>query len=110
MSDPSITTEDGKRRVTATATLVYEPAHPTKPTEESTRFRMTAPLGPIEAEQALAQYAGTDAPPSCKILLAKLRAILKGDRNFSLTTDPELDYDDAAELQLLLERLNARLE
>ncbi|MBI3246550.1 MAG: tetratricopeptide repeat protein [Deltaproteobacteria bacterium] len=50
LSDPAITTVDGKRRVTATATLVYEPAHPTAPTVESQRFHLTAPLGPIETE------------------------------------------------------------
>jgi len=50
LSDPAITTVDGKTRVSATATLVYEPAHPTAPTVESQRFHLTAPLGPIETE------------------------------------------------------------
>jgi hypothetical protein len=40
-----------------------------------------------------------------KVLLPKLRAILKGARDPSLADDPALDYDDAAELKLLLEDL-----
>jgi tetratricopeptide (TPR) repeat protein len=59
------------------------------------------------AEQELACYEGVDVPLSFKILLAKLHAILKGDRDPALANDPELYYADAAELQLLLEKLNA---
>jgi tetratricopeptide (TPR) repeat protein len=59
-----------------------------------------------ELEQILAQVVNTDIPLQRKVLLARLRTILKGDRNLSLASDPELDYTDAAELQLLLERLN----
>jgi hypothetical protein len=40
-------------------------------------------------------------------MLPKLHAILHGDRNPALAADPALDYDDAAELLLLLERLGA---
>src|SRR5690349_20563919 len=43
LSDPAIVTVDGKRQVTATATLIYEPAHPNAPTVESQRFHLTAP-------------------------------------------------------------------
>jgi hypothetical protein len=50
LRDPHIQTIEGKRRVTATATLVYEPADPTVPRVESRRFTFTAPLGPIEAD------------------------------------------------------------
>jgi hypothetical protein len=50
LSDPAMTTEDSKRRVTATATLVYEPAAPGMRSVESTRFALTAPLGLIEAD------------------------------------------------------------
>lgn len=57
------------------------------------------------AEQELSKYAGTDAPSRLQVLLAKLRAILEGNRDPTLTNDPDLEYDDAAELQLLLERL-----
>ena len=38
-------------------------------------------------------------------MIPKLQAILDGDRNAALAADPELYYDDAAELRLLLERL-----
>lgn len=50
LTDAEIRTEDGKGRVTATASLVYEPADPTARPVESTRFRFTTPLGPIEAD------------------------------------------------------------
>ena len=46
-----------------------------------------------------------DLPAGLKALLPKLQAILHGARDPSLATDPDLDYDDAAELQLLLEHL-----
>jgi tetratricopeptide (TPR) repeat protein len=48
---------------------------------------------------------GADASPQSKALLAKLQAILGGDRNLSLAEDPQLSYQRAAELQLLLESL-----
>jgi len=51
LSDPKIETLDGKRRATATATLVYDPANTAAPRIESKRFRFTAPLGPIEGEE-----------------------------------------------------------
>jgi tetratricopeptide (TPR) repeat protein len=59
-----------------------------------------------EAEQRLAELA-EDAPPWGKALLAKLHAILRGDRDPALADDPELHYSDAVELQLLLEGLSA---
>ncbi len=40
-----------------------------------------------------------------KPLIPKLQAVLRGERDPSLAADPDLDYDDAAELQLLLEHL-----
>ncbi len=51
LSDPEIQTDEGKRRPTATATLVYYPANSTAREVESRRFNFTAPLGPIEAEE-----------------------------------------------------------
>ena len=57
-------------------------------------------------QQALAQLAnapGTDAED--KLLYAKLQTILSGDRNPALATDPNLSYEFAVELQLLLEGL-----
>ena len=74
-------------------------------------YRMVAdaiPQGKTEAvEQELSKYGGADASSSHKVLLTKLHAILKGDRDPALASDPELNYAGAAELQLLLERLNA---
>lgn len=58
-----------------------------------------------EAEQALEQFMGTNDEPWVKILLPKLMLILKGEWTAAILEDPQLDYDDAAELQLLLEKL-----
>ena len=44
-------------------------------------------------------------PPHLNALVAKLQSLLAGDRNPALATDPELNYMDAAEVQLLLESL-----
>ena len=49
--DPRIETFDGKRRATATATVIYEPANPGSRRVESKRFKFTAPLGPIETNE-----------------------------------------------------------
>ncbi len=48
-----------------------------------------------------------DLPAYMKPLLPKLRAILAGSRDPALAADPALDYDDAAELLLLLDHLTA---
>ncbi len=61
-----------------------------------------------EAEQTLAELSNRDVPLWYKTLLAKLQAILRGDRNLALAADPNLDYCSAVELQLLLEALEAR--
>jgi tetratricopeptide (TPR) repeat protein len=61
-----------------------------------------------EAEQILTQVSGVDAPPWAMALLAKLQAILRGERDLKLADDPNLDYDDAVELLLLLEALNTQ--
>ncbi len=50
LADAKIETHAGKRRVAATATLIYEPATPAARRVESKRFTFTAPLGPIEAD------------------------------------------------------------
>ncbi len=50
LEDPKIVEQDGTRRVAATAQLSYEPANPAARQVESTRYRFTAPLGPIEAD------------------------------------------------------------
>lgn len=58
------------------------------------------------AEWQLGQVGGrSDLTVSVKALLAKLRAVLRGARAHSLATDPDLDHDDASELELLLEQL-----
>ena len=49
----------------------------------------------------------SDLPGYLKPVIPKLIAICLGDRNPALADDPELDYDDAAELLLLLEALSA---
>ena len=61
-----------------------------------------------EVTQFLAQAAAAaDTPAWLKAMLPKLHAILHGDRDPALAADPALDYDDAAELLLLLETLGA---
>src|SRR5579862_3459026 len=50
LTDPAVEDLDGKRRATAVATLTYSPADG-GPKVESQRYRFTAPLGPIEAEE-----------------------------------------------------------
>lgn len=54
----------------------------------------------------LAQLLSTpDIPGFYKTLIQALQAILAGSRDPALARDPELDYDDAVELMLLLEKL-----
>jgi tetratricopeptide (TPR) repeat protein len=50
LSDPKMQMSEGKRIVTATAVLAYEPANENTRRIESKRFTFTAPLGPIETE------------------------------------------------------------
>lgn len=52
-----------------------------------------------------AQHPELANHPSMQAMLPALQAILSGSRDPALTADPRLDYDDAAELQFLLERL-----
>jgi hypothetical protein len=55
---------------------------------------------------ALTGLAGrTDLPAHWKTLILKLEAIVHGERDHDLTTDLDLDYRDAVELQLLLARV-----
>ena len=54
LTDPAIDTAEGKRRATAAATLTCHPPDG-GPKVESKRYRFTAPLGPIEADE-LAWY------------------------------------------------------
>ena len=48
---------------------------------------------------------GPDLPDSLRALIPALQAVLGGSRDAALAADPDLDYDDAAELLLLLESL-----
>jgi hypothetical protein len=50
LSDPSIDRSDGTYRAAATAELTYKPAEAGARDVRSKRFRLVAPLGPIEAE------------------------------------------------------------
>lgn len=60
-----------------------------------------------ELEQQLTELSGEDVAPSAKVLFAKVQAVLRGERDGALAADPELDYRDAVELQLLLEALGS---
>jgi len=51
LTDPKIETQEGERRATATAKLVYEPAKIGERRVESPRFVFTAPLGKIESTE-----------------------------------------------------------
>jgi hypothetical protein len=55
-------------------------------------------------QQALAQLASA-SDTSGKLFISKLQTILSGNRNPALAADPNLHYQAAVELQLLLERL-----
>jgi len=60
----------------------------------------------LEAAKTLFDAANSAAARSrLKMFAAKLRAILDGSRDPALADDPELNFDDSAELLLLLERL-----
>jgi tetratricopeptide (TPR) repeat protein len=58
-----------------------------------------------QIEQYLSQPLEEDVPAWVKIVFPKLLAVLHGERDPALADDPALDYDDAVELQLLLEAL-----
>ncbi|MDS4029903.1 MAG: TIR domain-containing protein [Candidatus Contendobacter sp.] len=61
----------------------------------------TAPLA-----AKLAQIvASPNVPPAGKLLITKLQAILAGSRDPALATDPDLHYQYAADIQLLLDDL-----
>lgn len=51
LRDPAITYTDGKRILSARAELIFEPAQSASPKLESRRYRVQAPLGPIEADE-----------------------------------------------------------
>ncbi len=60
-----------------------------------------------EAERQLDELAQGELPLWAKTLVAKLHALLGGDRAPALAADPNLTFDNAVELQLLLESLGS---
>lgn len=59
-----------------------------------------------EIAQGLRQIAeAEDMPGWLKVVAPFLLAVLNGSRDPALADDPSLDYDDAAELLFLMERL-----
>ncbi len=66
LRDPFVEREGGKSRGAATAELVYRSANAAAREVRSRRFRLTAPLGPIEAEELrwyLERYASWPSGP-----------------------------------------------
>jgi tetratricopeptide (TPR) repeat protein len=62
-----------------------------------------------ELKGVLAELSSANTTPdSGRLLISKVQAILRGDQDPKLAADPNLSYDDAAELQLLLEALHAK--
>ncbi len=59
-----------------------------------------------EAQRQLDALLEHDLPPFLSSLIHSLQRVLAGDRDPVLAADPELDYQNAAELQLLLESLS----
>ena len=51
--------------------------------------------------------ASPNVPPAGKLLATKLKAILEGDRDPALALDPDLHYQYAVEIQLLLDKLES---
>ena len=58
------------------------------------------------AEQLANLQRETDLPAWQRALIPALRAVLAGSRDVRLADDPNLDYDDAVELLLLIESLD----
>ncbi len=65
-----------------------------------------------KADQARAQLAqlleDAELPAPLKVLIPTLQAILDSARDAALADNSDLDYDDAAEVRLLLETLAGR--
>jgi hypothetical protein len=61
----------------------------------------------VEAEQTLAEYLTPNANQRTKTIIPKFQAILAGSRDLAMADDPALNYRDAVEVRLLLERLGA---
>ena len=61
-----------------------------------------------ELNGELLKYSDTEFGPRVNALLPKLQAVLSGARDRALADNPELYYQDAVELRLLLESLAAK--
>jgi tetratricopeptide (TPR) repeat protein len=73
---------------------------------EITRLLLAGDAG--SASERLAQLAGLPDPPAeLPPFVAALQAVVAGERRTSLAETPGLDYDDAAEILLPLDRLAA---
>jgi hypothetical protein len=83
--------------------MVHEEANRFDAAEQA--FRQA--LEDNQAEAMAAQLAellnAPGIPSSLKPLIPKLQALLSGSRDPGLAADPDLDFDDAAEILLLLE-------
>lgn len=108
VENPSVA--DEARRQSIQKYLAYRRAGGENPNPGS---RLCAQIGqairggdtaPLAAK--LAQImASPNVPAAGKLLIAKLQAVLAGSRDPALATDPDLHYQYAGELQLLLEDL-----
>jgi tetratricopeptide (TPR) repeat protein len=71
--------------------------------------KQTIPQGETtELKQKLVEWSEVNASSSFKLMISKLQAILCGERDPALADDPNLSYDDAVELLLLLDALNSQ--
>ncbi len=91
------------------AYLAYRHAGGVSQSNQSQHFERVAQAiqqnAEAEAAQQLNQLLEPDDPPTFTALIQQLQAVLAGDRDPALADDPELDYGNAVELQLLLEGL-----
>jgi len=96
------------RRQAVEAYLAYRRDGGESTTPAGQLFDMWAqqPDAARELVAALKQKAGL--PKRFVALIPALEAVLDGWRDPALADNPEIDYDDAAELLLLLETLSAR--
>lgn len=83
---------------------VQSPATRTENIPANVRTQLLA-MEPQMRDRLMQYTRDPQAPPYLRALAPPLLAILDGARDPALAADPALDYDDAAELMLLLERL-----
>jgi tetratricopeptide (TPR) repeat protein len=90
--------------------LAYRRAGGESQSNQAELFQAIQQGGTTKVEQTLAEWSKRELPMQLQTLAVKLQAILRGDHNPALAADPNLYYDNAAELQLLLEGLGAKRE